>query len=285
MPDHFRAFQTATGDTRWAAVINECYDIIDTIQTKYSSSTGLIPDFVVNLNGALKPASANFLEGSDDGKYYYNSCRVPWRLTTDYLVAGETRAQTSINKINTWLKSSTSNTPSKIRSGFNLNGSNISGNNYPDPSFIAPFAVGAMDDATNQTWLNGVYDFLLAQPFDSNTYFPNTLTMLDLIVLSGNYWPPYSILTRIQTTAQNDTPFSLYPNPVTNTLTIETGTNSEVRSENAELRICDVVGNTILKQCVNNNKSSIDVSSFPSGVYVIEVMTEKGVAVKNFIKE
>jgi hypothetical protein len=38
-----------------------------------------------------------------------------------------------------------------------------------------------------------------------------------------------------------------------------------------------------------NNKpqttNKIDISSFPSGVYVVEVRTEKGIAVKKFVKE
>jgi endo-1,4-beta-D-glucanase Y len=291
MPDHFRAFQTATGDNRWANVINECYNIIDTIQTKNSPSTGLIPDFVVNLNNALKPASANFLEGPYDGEYNYNSCRVPWRLTTDYLVAGETRAKTSVDKINTWLKSSTSNTPSNINSGFYLNGSNLPGNNYSDPSFIAPFTVGAMTNSANQTWLNGVYDFLLTQSFDSNTYFPNTLTMLDLIVISGNYWPPYTISSGIQTSLCNDNSFNLYPNPAKNYITIESpqeeigsGSRQEVV---VSIEIYNLLGEKIYTSPITDNRSAItiNISDIPSGVNVVEVKTEKGVEVKRFIKE
>lgn len=52
-----------------------------------------------------------------------------------------------------------------------------------------------------------------------------------------------------------------------------------------ELRIYDVVGNVVLEKKLDNNKTEIDVSEFPSGVYVVEVKTEKGVAVKKFVKE
>jgi len=50
MPDHFRIFQSVTGDTAWAAVINKIYSVIDTIQTNNSPGTGLISDFVINTN-------------------------------------------------------------------------------------------------------------------------------------------------------------------------------------------------------------------------------------------
>jgi len=107
MPDHFRAFQNATNDTRWTKVLDECYSIINTIQTNNSPVTGLIPDFVVSCNTTPVPAAANFLEGPYDGEYNYNSCRVPWRLTTDYLISGEARAKTAVDKINSWIRSST----------------------------------------------------------------------------------------------------------------------------------------------------------------------------------
>jgi hypothetical protein len=34
-----------------------------------------------------------------------------------------------------------------------------------------------------------------------------------------------------------------------------------------------------------NNKTSIDISVFPSGMYVAKVKTEKGLAVKKFVKK
>ncbi len=75
----------------------------------------------------------------------------------------------------------------------------------------------------------------------------------------------------------------IYPNPVTNNLQIEI--NSEVRSENAELKIYDVVGNLLFGKSIATNKTTLDVSSFANGVYVIKATTGKGVVVKKFIKE
>ena len=35
----------------------------------------------------------------------------------------------------------------------------------------------------------------------------------------------------------------------------------------------------------SGNKTNVDVSALPCGVYVVEVKTEKGVEVKKFVKE
>jgi endo-1,4-beta-D-glucanase Y len=275
MPDHFRAFQIATSDSKWNNVINECYSIVNTIQANNSPTTWLMPDFVVSCNRTPKPAKANFLEGPYDGNYYYNSCRVPWRLTTDYLIAGEARAKTAVDKINTWLKSSTSNVPANILSGFYLNGTNLPGNNYPDPSFIGPFAVGAMSSNTNQTWLNGVYDYLVAQSFDSNTYFPNTLKMLNLIVISGNYWPPYTITGDNNITA-TETHFTIYPIPARNNVTISFETS---KAQHLQIIISNAFGQ-VVDEILNGNLSSgkhlqvYNTGNLASGIYFVTLFSE-----------
>jgi hypothetical protein len=75
----------------------------------------------------------------------------------------------------------------------------------------------------------------------------------------------------------------VFPNPVTDNLQIEI--NSEVRSENADLRIYDVVGNLVFEKSIATNNTTINVSSFANGVYVVKATTEKGVVVKRFVKE
>ena len=276
MPDHFRAFYNSTSDSKWNLVINKCYSVVNTIQTNNSPSTGLIPDFVVNCNTTPIPASANFLESSYDGDYYYNSCRVPWRLATDFLIAGETQSQTAVNKINTWIENNTSSNPANVKSGYTLNGGNISGNNYDDPSFIGPFAVGAMLDASHQTWLNGMYDHLIAQNLADNTYFGNTLKMLCLIVLSGNYWPPYTITGTEN--IQNNFGINIFPNPAKDKLTMESPQKSTIE-------ILNIQGQTILQQQLQQGKTDIDISRLAKGVYILRLLSNDKTAVTKIVKE
>jgi YVTN family beta-propeller protein len=82
---------------------------------------------------------------------------------------------------------------------------------------------------------------------------------------------------------------NVYPNPVTNTLTIDipqvaVGSMQEIVSN---IAIYNLLGEEVYS--TTNNKlettNNIDVSPFPSGVYVVEVRTEKGVEVRKFVKE
>jgi len=75
----------------------------------------------------------------------------------------------------------------------------------------------------------------------------------------------------------------IYPNPATDKLQIDL--NSEVSGGNSYLKIYDVVGNLILEKNVVDNKTNLNVSSFPCGVYIVEVKTEKGIEVRKFVKE
>ncbi len=225
MYDHLRAFYTATNDATWNNVLNECYNLIDTIQTRYSPNTGLIPDFIENCDSVPHPAKAKFLEGAEDGYYNYNSCRTPWHFGVDYLLNGDVRAKNDCNKITQWLKKTTSSNISSIRSGYKLDGSNISGNNYQDMAFMAPFTVGACVDTAHQAWLNDLWNYVVTDAVSNSDYFGNTLKMLCMIVVSGNYWMPDGRANAINEPGINIHPVSYqlksYPNPFNPETTIQ----------------------------------------------------------------
>jgi len=189
MVDHFRAYQIFSGNTNWSRVVDKCYGIIATIQTNHSPGTGLVPDFIVNVNTTPIPAPANWLEGTTDRDYGYNSCRVPWRLATDYLINGDPRAKAAVDKINSWIQGKTTGNPNNIRDGYSItNGTTLGSGN--DLAFAAPFAVGAMVNATNQLWLDKLWTNVTSKTVSEGLYFGNTIKMIDLIVLSGNWWTP-----------------------------------------------------------------------------------------------
>jgi hypothetical protein len=80
---------------------------------------------------------------------------------------------------------------------------------------------------------------------------------------------------------------TVYPNPASNNITIESP-QEEVGSDSkqeAVIEITNIQGQLIKTLATSGNKTNIDVSVLPSGVYVIEVRTEKGVFVNKFIKE
>jgi endo-1,4-beta-D-glucanase Y len=186
MLEHLRAYAAATGDAEWTRVADRGYELIDAMQRQYSAATGLLPDFIQQLDAKPQPARPRFLESDTDGQYAYNACRTPWRIATDYLLAGDSRALKALQPINTWLRAATGGDPLRIYGGYKLDGTPTV--NYYEPAFAAPFGVGAMVGAENQKWLNAVWDQLASSP--SNRYYGDTLRMQALIVMSGNWWSP-----------------------------------------------------------------------------------------------
>ncbi|MAN27688.1 MULTISPECIES: glycosyl hydrolase family 8 [Mesonia] len=186
---HFRAFAKVNPTSNWDLVMDECYDLVEEIQNNQSSVSGLMPDFIIHTNTSPIPSESNYLEDSYDGDYYYNACRFPWRIGNDYLLSNDPRAKAAITKINTWLKNSTSGNVSAISNGYLLDGTPI--NNWNDATFIGPLTVGAMADVTGQDWLNALYDELLNHnDITAGDYYSNTLKLLSMITISGNYWNP-----------------------------------------------------------------------------------------------
>jgi endoglucanase len=190
MPDHLREFYRATGDSTWLQVLDRMYSIFHAIQANFSPATGLLPDFIQYGATGYKPARPNYLESDFDGQYYYNACRVPLRLTTDYLLFNDSRAKNIVMKINDWMQKRSGNDPDAILSGYRLNGSNIKDNDYTALAFIAPLTVSLMADSESQGWLDDMFASLITRKFSDYKYYDNTINLLSLLILSGNYWTP-----------------------------------------------------------------------------------------------
>ncbi len=187
---HLRAFQAATGDARWGDVLEATYALVAAIQAGHSPDTGLLPDFIVNVNTSPRPADPDFLEGPHDGHFDYNACRTPWRLGLDYLLSGDPRSREALEPINRWIQSATGGDPALIYAGYDLDGRSDDERAYSDLAFVAPLGVAAMLTADNQAWLNRLWDFTIAPATEAGGYYDNTLRLLALIVMSGNWWQP-----------------------------------------------------------------------------------------------
>ena len=86
----------------------------------------------------------------------------------------------------------------------------------------------------------------------------------------------------------NDKSIKIYPNPATDNLIIETAQPSTIEISNIQGQLIKTLlttGNKTNVDHVGYSSYVVDVSTFPSGVYIVEVKTEKGVAVKKFVKE
>lgn len=196
MVEHLRAYEAATGNSAWAAVRETCYNLVEYIQEVYSPDTGLLPDFIQDINNEPYPPDGVLLESETDGAFSYNACRTPWRLATDYLISGEPRAYAAVNKMTAWIKGATGGDPTQIYGGYALDGAPIDADDIYSMAFTAPFGVGAMVDAAHQDWLNAIWDLVVAEPLNDEDYYGNTLKLLALVVMSGNWWSPTTVASQ-----------------------------------------------------------------------------------------
>jgi hypothetical protein len=77
-------------------------------------------------------------------------------------------------------------------------------------------------------------------------------------------------------------PLTIFPNPTSSEIQL-IGNQSSVNS----IEIYNMIGERIYTLPFTDNRSpiTINISAFPSGMYFAKIKSEKGVAVKKFIKE
>jgi hypothetical protein len=73
----------------------------------------------------------------------------------------------------------------------------------------------------------------------------------------------------------------MYPNPVSNLLTIQL---PEI-TEKTEVVILDLTGRLIKSKTITTNDTSLDVQKISNGIYVVRVTTSDKIGVKRFIKK
>jgi endo-1,4-beta-D-glucanase Y len=190
MGSHFRAFQTVSSEPVWNGILENTYWIAETVQLKHAAETGLLPDFAEGMeSGDPKPARMGYLEGPRDGSYAYNACRIPLRMATDYMLSGDERPRRIALRINDIAKRASGGDPKNLRGGYHLDGREMV--DYETMAFTGPFAVGAMLDTENQAWLDALWQHSIEREMEN--YYEDTLRMLSLIVLSGNWWGPEQV--------------------------------------------------------------------------------------------
>ena len=180
---NFRAFSKATKDPVWEEVVLQSQNVMMGIQSDYSPDTGLLPDFIVS----NQPAPPYFLENSTDGAYYYNAGRIPWRIGLDALLYDDATSRSIAQMISNWIEASAENDPANIRAGYELNGTPVPNSDYFTTFFVAPMGVAAMNNPSQQDWLNAIYNLVYDTHED---YYEDTVVLLCLLVMTGNFWVP-----------------------------------------------------------------------------------------------
>lgn len=186
MYGHFRAFEAATQTGAWNEVIVATQDVMTKMQQQ--SGTGLVSDFVIvdSVTGSVSPASSGFLEVNDQ-HYWYNAGRVPWRIGADAVLSGDSVSLAQAQMLSEFFQQSSGGDPARILGGYALDGTPL--NQWSDPFFRAAVGVSAMtgSDTGDQAWMNAVFDSIATT---HSNYYADTVSMLSMLVMSGNYISP-----------------------------------------------------------------------------------------------
>jgi hypothetical protein len=79
-----------------------------------------------------------------------------------------------------------------------------------------------------------------------------------------------------------ENPFTIYPNPVTNSFTLST---AQPLPDHTQLSLSDIKGVQILNRQITEPQSEIDVSFLPAGIYLLKVSDENSVQIEKIIKQ
>lgn len=95
-----------------------------------------------------------------------------------------------------------------------------------------------------------------------------------------NLAPKSCAITGINNAQETIENVTIYPNPVLNNVHIKTNENLK------SVKVFDVLGNLLLNETISSgNQYEINMSSFQTGVYFVEINSEKGAVIKKIHKK
>jgi endo-1,4-beta-D-glucanase Y len=186
MPQHFHAF--AKMDASWNAIADRSYQMLQAIE---GATTGLIPEWIANVTSPTVIAAGPTTGGTDagqwNGAYDYNACRTPLRIGVDWLVNGDARAKAIVQKMAAFWATVASPQGLDGIEGRTLAGA-VTGRGWHDPAFMAPVMIALMSDPARQALLDALWAYVVGMK--PTGYYGDSLKLLSMIVVSGNWWAP-----------------------------------------------------------------------------------------------
>ncbi|MBN2425703.1 MAG: hypothetical protein JXB44_11815 [Calditrichaceae bacterium] len=173
-PAFFRLFAQASGDEDWNKLADDTYTILNAAA---HPETGLVPDW----------QSVSGIPGGNSDRvpyFWYDACRVPWRIALDYIWNGNEQAGAWCAKVSRWAYGIG---PANIKDGYNLDGTD-NNDGYHNSAFVGGFAVAAMCNSQEIADVFGAE--MTSSRLGDDHWFPMSLRSLYLLPITGNFWQP-----------------------------------------------------------------------------------------------
>jgi hypothetical protein len=203
-PAYYRVFKQIDTDSThaWDAVTQTVFDTIfcdksgmtfcNVLNTTNKNTTnGLVPGWATN-TGAMSSAGPYY--------YQYDACRTPFRIGVDWCLNSATAAgaATAINPARAQAYVALTSSffsgigVANIVDGYNMDGTvNSSAHQISQgqsAAFIGPAAVGAMNSASNQSFVNSAYAAVKTNNLlVGGAYYEESWTVMSLLMLTGNF--------------------------------------------------------------------------------------------------
>jgi len=184
-PQQYRIFAEISGNSGWHRVIDRGYQIVENSLNDVSGNreNGLVPAWC-NASGTPVEAFPGALMN-----YQYDSARLPFRVSQDYLASRDPRARAYVARTSAFF--------ARIGAANIVDGYTLAGEPAPDPRaarpnpgsavFIGGAAVGAMHDPRYQSFIDDAYARIQSGTLLARSrYYNHSWTVLSLLMLTGN---------------------------------------------------------------------------------------------------
>jgi len=208
MLSHLITFRDVDPDRNWQRVINATLNVIWDIRSSLNArgglyyQNGLLPDFIVRQGGRWAVPPGQILESANDGRWHWNSVRVPWRMGTTYMLFGDmpVGSSTLYDLIIASLDNFARTRPDGLTIGnMHMDGTNISASPgaWMVRDFATPFVVTAAARGSHpDQWIDEFWRTGTGAPIPNgmhhwaNNVYGDYFRLIALITASGNYWIP-----------------------------------------------------------------------------------------------
>lgn len=134
----------------------------------------------------------------------------------------------------------------------------------------------SIDSTFNNIW-EGINSFIAMEDINND----GMLDMLVGIYNGGVSFYKGDMNVSIEETETSFNNINIYPNPTKSIVTIDLGVNL---TENATIELLNIVGKSIYSE-TTNNKTTINLSSYSKGIYLVKVVIENQTKVFKIIKQ